>query len=604
MIAADVGQPVNTSHMNDFLPGLDAVLDAVIDHARPEERTIRDAQGHWWSLRVRPYLTLEKKIDGAVLMLLDVDELMRREEVIATSRDRLRKWEQIFEHVGWAVATTQPDHGLLDLVNPAFARMHGYTVHELSGRSLSELLAPVSRAELSSIARRADDRGNFVYESVHLRKDGTEFPVLTHVTSLHGQDGSTLYQAATFQDISERKQLEQDLQRRNDELAEADSAKNHFISVLSHELRSPLNVVLLWSHIMQRPECSAADTLTGLTCIDESSRAQSQLIEDLMDVQRISTGRVRLELTPVDLRAIAQSIVEATLPASKGHGLRLELLGDSGPVQVSGDAARLGQVLRNLLDNALKFTPRSGSVGVDVNRKAGRAVLIVSDTGQGIGVEALPHIFDRFRRPDMSPGTGHHGLGLGLSIAKQLVELHGGSITAASPGEGHGATFTISLPLLPLATSSPVIPSSPDGNVSLGGVKVLVFDDEFDQRLPIGKILMHAGAEVVSVASASEALASLQDGLPDVILSDIGMPEQNGYDLLRSIRALPSKGGGRIPAIALTAYGGPEDRERAIDAGFRIHLAKPVESAVLLAAVAELARGPGTQKSSSRAPGA
>jgi CheY-like chemotaxis protein len=271
---------------------------------------------------------------------------------------------------------------------------------------------------------------------------------------------------------------------------------------------------------------------------------------------------------------------------------------------VSGDVARLGQVLRNLFDNALKFTPRGGRIGVELKRQGGRAILIVSDTGQGISHEALSHIFDRFRRPDTSPGTGHRGLGLGLSIVRQLVELHGGTITAASPGEGHGANFTISLPLLASASSPPLMPSSPDASVSLGGIKVLVVDDEFDQRLPISTILKQAGAEVVSVGSANEALASLRDGLPDVILSDIGMPEKNGYDLLRSIRALPSKSGGRIPAIALTAYGAPEDRERAFDAGFRIHLAKPVDSAVLLAAVAELARGPDKRKTPAPAPGA
>lgn len=589
IIASDVGRPIGNIRLNIVLPELGELLDEVIHNARPLDRSVQDQQGHWWSLRVRPYLTLENKIDGAVLMLVDIDVLKSTEQAVRAGRDYLRKWEQLFEHAGWAVATIHAGTTALELVNPAFARMHGYDVTELTGRSLMDLVAPESRQGLSELTHRAEEECR-VYESVHLRKDGTAFPVLTQVTALRADDGHTLYHAATFEDITERKQLEGALQKRSEDLAAADSAKNQFISVLSHELRSPLNVILLWAHLLRRPGCSAEELRRGLDVIDQSIRAQSQLIEDLMDVHRITYGKVRLALSSVDLGGITRSLVESMTPASLEAGIAIELELAADSVLVSGDPARLQQVLRNLLDNALKFTPRGGRVRIGMRRREGCAEVSISDTGQGIAPEALPHVFELFRQPDPARSARRGGLGLGLSIAKHLVKLHGGKLTAASPGAGQGATFTVSLPLLILEVPPPVVLTEAPHPVSLAGVQVLVVDDEFDQREPLGLVLELAGAEVIAVASTDEALDALRVGLPDVIVSDIGMPDRDGYDLLRSVRALPAKRGGRIPAIALTAYASAEDRARTRAAGFQAHMGKPVESTELIAAVATLAR--------------
>jgi len=586
VIPGDVGRPITDIRMNLVLPELDSLLGEVIDTVSPKEREVKDKQGHWWSLRMRPYLTLDSKIDGAVLMLVDIAALKASEQEIAAARDYLKKWEYIFNHAHWAVATEHPETGALELINPAFAEMHGYTVAELIGRPLSDTVAPESQKHLLEHARQAHEQGDYVYESIHIRKDNTRFVALTHVTALKDESGNVLYRAATFQDITERKRLEEDLRKRNEELAAADKAKNQFIAVLSHELRSPLNIIRLWSQILQRPGRSEVNLRKGLDIIERSSKAQAQLIEDLLDVHRISSGSVRLTLAEVDLVEITCSVVDSMSPEAAEKEIHLDREIEHSPVTVSGDSTRLHQVLGNLLGNAIKFTPRGGEIRVTLRCRGARAELSVSDTGQGITAAAVPHIFERFRQPDpLGPG-----LGLGLSISKRLVELHGGTISVHSPGAGKGATFTVSLPLLALDPARPPVlagVAAEERSVTLDGRLVLVVDDELDARELLREVLEAAGARTVGVASAEEALAAILQQPPDVIVSDIGMPGRDGYDLVRSIRALPAARG-RIPAIALTAYVASEDRARALSAGFQTHMAKPVEAPELIAAIAAL----------------
>jgi two-component system CheB/CheR fusion protein len=590
---ADVGRPISDTKMNLVLPELESILTEVIDTVSPRELEVQDNQGHWWSLRMRPYLTLENKVDGAVLMLVDIDALKASVRAIAEARDYSRKWEYIVNHAGWAVATENPQTNTMELVNPAFARMHGYTVEELIGRPLADMLAPESRSQLSEHASRPNEEGDFVYESVHVRKDGTKFPVLTHVTTLKDASGLPLDRAATFQDISERRRLEDALEKRNAELAAADTSKDHFLAVLSHELRSPLNVIRLWSQILQRPGRSNDHLRKGLEFIDRSSTAQAKLIEDLADVHRISSGKLRLELSEVNLAEIICSVVDSMAPAAMEKEIRLNREIDPALALVSGDAARLQQVLANVLGNSIKFTPKGGEIWVVLRREGTRAEVIVKDTGEGISAAGLPHIFQRFRQADPLTSRAHGGLGLGLAIAKDLVELHGGVIHAESPGKGAGATFTVSLPLVARrkTTDHPTVlvgRQAEEKSSSLDGVLVLIVEDQLDAREAVRHVLEEAGAETIVVGSTDEALTAFRQHQPDVILSDIGLPGRDGYDLVRSIRALPRERGGRVPAVALTAYSTSDDRDRALSAGFQTHLAKPVEPVRLIASLVAL----------------
>jgi len=513
-------------------------------------------------------------------------------------RDRLRSLEHIFEQTEWAVATIHADTHRFELVNPAFARMHGFAVEEMVGRPLEDMCAPESRKEVEERARYAEGQGAYDYESVHVRKDGSRFLARIHVAELKDERERVRSRVVTVQDVTERRRLEAD-QKSNDDLAAVDRAKDQFIAMLSHELRSPLNVIRLWSQILQRPGRNEEKLREGLEVIDRSSRMQAKLIEDLLDVHRITSGDLRLDLAQVDLAELTRLAVDSMAPLAAEKKLRIDRDLESGVLPIQGDAARLQQVLGNLLGNAIKFTPKEGTIRVALHRIDGRAEVSVTDSGQGILPAELPHLFERFRRAQRSKGPDHGGLGLGLSIAKRLVDLHGGTIAVRSAGTGKGSTFTVFLPLTSAGAVPPILPGRVEADVpvTLEGVLVLVVDDEPDTREAIQRVLEQAGVETVAAGSAEQALDVIRQWPPDVIVSDIGMPGRDGYDFLRTLRALPAARGGRIPAIALTAYVTQEDRDRALRAGFQKHLAKPVESGVLVAAVAALAPNPDPARS-------
>jgi signal transduction histidine kinase/ActR/RegA family two-component response regulator len=365
--------------------------------------------------------------------------------------------------------------------------------------------------------------------------------------------------------------------------------KDEFLATLSHELRTPLNVILLWSRVLRDAPDDVPDKAGAVEAILRSAKIQARLIEDLLDSSRIVSGKLRLDMQPTDLTQVVHSAIEAILPTAAAKGVHIEQsLEDVGVAMVDGE--RMHQVVWNLLNNAVKFTAKDGLVRVEMVREGDKAIIRVTDTGMGIAPEFLPHLFDRFRQFGGRSQTGS-GLGLGLAISKQLVELHGGTIEAASPGRGKGATFTIrlSLPEQDDAASSKPSKAVPTAEQRLDGVRVLLVEDEAATNNVLRLLLKRAGATVRGASSGEEALAAYQKSRPDVIVSDIGLPDLDGYDLIRRIRSLEASENERpVPAIALTAYALDRDRHEARQAGFQLHLAKPVQEEFLLRAIRRL----------------
>lgn len=400
----------------------------------------------------------------------------------------------------------------------------------------------------------------------------------------------------------ERARLFEAERRARAEAERASMMKDEFLATLSHELRTPLNAILGWSQILNSGGTRDEEDLAeGLRTIERNARAQTQIIEDLLDMSRIISGKVRLDVQRVELSPVVQAAVGTVKPAADAKGVRIQSVLDPLAGPISGDPNRMHQVLWNLLANAVKFTPRGGRVQVLLERVNSHVEVSVIDTGEGIKPEFLPHVFERFRQADATTTRRHGGLGLGLAIVKQLVELHGGSVRAKSPGQGQGATFTVSLPMMvvhaepeasperrhPSAANTPV---AAEPCADIAGIKVLVVDDEPDARALLKRVLEACDARVIVAGSASEAVALVQSERPDVIASDIGMPGEDGYSLIRRVRALGSSHGGDTPAVALTAYARAEDRVKVVMAGFQHHIAKPVEPAELIAMIASLMR--------------
>jgi PAS domain S-box-containing protein len=376
----------------------------------------------------------------------------------------------------------------------------------------------------------------------------------------------------------------------------ANRAKDEFLATLSHELRTPLTPILGWTVMLRSGSLDQTGLLRGLEVIERNVRVQTQLIEDLLDVSRIVTGKLRVELKPIELVPVIEAGLDAVRPSLEAKELRLTVSLEPRSMRVQGDPDRLQQVVWNLISNAVKFTPRGGQVEVRLSHSDTHVQVHVSDTGRGISPDFLPYVFERFRQADSTSTRKYGGLGLGLAIVRHLVELHGGTVKAESPGEGQGATFTVSLPLLEVPPTPPVRRRSPDersaepgGSVRLDGVSVLVVDDETDMREFLSVSLEQYGAAVTTLASAEEAVLLLQRQRPDVLVSDIGMPHADGYALIREVRALDPERGGQVPAVALTAYAKGDDAARVLTAGYQIHLPKPVDPFALATVVATLA---------------
>ena len=440
----------------------------------------------------------------------------------------------------------------------------------------------------------------------------TEMQQSARISPLLDDEGRVIGTVTVIEDVTERVAREAALQSEVDarthalvrekaareEAEEANHLKDEFLATVSHELRTPLTAILGWSNMLLAGKLEGEPRDRALEIIHRNAQSQNQLISDLLDVSRIISGKLRLDLRTVDLPKVVEAAVEATRPAAEGKGVSLTTSLDPHAGPVNGDADRLQQVVWNLLTNSIKFTPEGGRILVESKVVGTRVEVTVRDTGMGISPEFLPHIFDRFRQAN--PGTNriHGGMGLGLSIVRQLVELHGGSIRAESEGEGKGATFIVSLPFVALEEGTRLAERRPAAGGArlelecppvLRGLRVLVVDDEADTRDMLRAVLEHCHAEVIPAGSSSEALEAIAHLRPDVLISDVGMPEEDGYSLIARVRQLPPERGGRIPAAALTAYVRAEDRVKVLRSGFQLHVPKPVEPAELVAVVAHLA---------------
>ncbi|MDD5198607.1 MAG: PAS domain S-box protein [Terrimicrobiaceae bacterium] len=510
--------------------------------------------------------------------------------------------------------------GIITSWNSGAERIFGYTAQQIIGTSIMRLVPRDRQAEEHEILARIRNGERLQhFETIRLARDGRPLDVSLTISPIKNLAGHVVGASKVARDITGRKKVEAELKKALEKTEEAsrerlrllDSErearaqaerasrmKDEFLATLSHELRTPLNAVLGWAALLQQGQFQGEDLKQGLATIERNARVQAQIIEDLLDMSRIISGKVRLDVQQqIDLPAILNDSIDTVRASAEAKGVRLQAVVDPFAGPISGDPNRLQQIFWNVLNNAIKFTPKGGRVHILLERVNSHVEISVLDTGEGIAPEFLPYVFDRFQQADASTTRRHGGLGLGLAIVKQLVELHGGSVRVKSGGIGQGAAFVIQLPLVavqPEPEKDRLHPravrreTEPLPAVSLANVRVLVVDDETDARELMKRLLEMAGATVSTAGSAAEAMESILKSKPDVLVCDIGMPKEDGYSLIRRIRELEKSGGNVLPAVALTAYARSEDRTKAIQLGFQNHLAKPVEPDELLAVVSRL----------------
>jgi PAS domain S-box-containing protein len=542
--------------------------------------------------------------DGGVAEIfvhgVDVTETVLARHAVVESEARLR---QLADAMPQIVFAARPD-GHVDYFN---RRWYEYTGLPEDGRtgdeSWEEVHEPGSLERVKAVWAEALRSGRDYEIEYRLRRaDGAFRWHLGRALPIRDAEGRIVRWYGTNTDIDDQKRSEAAAAEARDQAQAANRMKDEFLATLSHELRTPLNAILGWAKILRSGPVDGEDLEEGLAAIERNSTAQAQIIEDLLDVSRIVSGNFKLEVQRVNIQEIVDAATGSVMPAATAKGIRVHKVLDSLAGPVSGDPARLQQVVWNLLSNAVKFTPKGGKVQVLLERVNSHVEISVIDTGMGIRPDFLPHVFDRFRQADSSTTRRHGGLGLGLAIVKQLVELHGGTVRAKSPGEGQGSTFTVTLPITVIHPDRPAPPKARPKpaddpavlcrHCHLAGVRVLVLDDEPDARQLIRRVLAECEAEVALASSAAEALELVERFEPDVIVSDVGMPDQDGYEFIRQVRA--KRDFKSLPAAALTAFARAEDCRQAMLAGFQTHVAKPVDPAELVAVVASLAGRTGT----------
>jgi PAS domain S-box-containing protein len=566
----------------------------VIESSRPNAFSRAD-QGQLSRLATQAAIAIENaRLYGS---------MRRNEELLST----------MLRSIGEAVIAAD-SHGILTFINPVAQVLTGWTQEDAAGRPLETVFNIVDKDaspqsnEPEIDALHAGDAARSGSYLTLLTKDGTERLIDGNSAPIKDEAGKIIGVIFVFRDSTERRQIErtrEDLLRREKfaraEAEKANHLKDEFLATVSHELRTPLNAILGWTRLIRDDTLGKESVERALETIERSAKLQNQLIEDLMDVSRIISGNLRLDIRLIDLRPIIQAALEVVRPAADIKDIEIQTDLNLEGRQVYGDPNRMQQVVWNLLSNAVKFTPRGGRVMVRLEGVSSQARITISDTGKGISSTFLPHVFERFSQADGSTQRAHTGLGLGLAIVRHLIELQGGTVHAESGGEGQGATFTIELPLGSSLKAAPAVrydrtqieaASILEHSARIDGLQILIVDDDPDAREVLTAVLRKNNAQVIAVASCSEALdrlrRSAEDRLPDIIVSDIEMPGEDGYSLIRRVRSLPSEKGGQIPAIAMTAYTRTEDRIRALAEGFQTHIPKPIEAIELITVIASL----------------
>jgi PAS domain S-box-containing protein len=548
------------------------------------------------SVRVGP-LIHEGAVVGTVTVIDDVTERVEREaELIsrlaseraayAQAEEARRRVTDILESITDSYFALDRDWRFTDVNRAAEAAIFGRPKDNLIGKVFWKEYPEAINSHFHMMYRQVmEERKPAHFEGASKIVDKW-FEVHTYPC----ENGICVY----LRDITERKRAEQERERLLDresaarrEAEVASRTKDEFLSTLSHELRTPLNAIIGWAHLLLSRDLGPSETPQAVEAIRRNAQMQARLIEDMLDVSRIITGKLGLDVQRVDPAAVIAGAVETVKPAADAKEIQLEANLDSEPGYVLGDPVRLQQIVWNLLSNAVKFTPKSGRTQIELRRLPTQVTIVVRDTGPGIDPEFLPYVFDRFRQADSTSTRRYGGLGLGLAIVRHLTELHGGTVEAANRCNGTGAVFTVTLPVPELSSvtdisseraQTPITSkSSADRSNGLAGKRIMIVDDEPDVQQLLTTVLEGCGALVVAFGSAAAAAAVLKEFRPDVLVSDIGMPGKNGYDLIKDIRALETPDGGRVPAIALTAYARAEDRLKALSAGFDIHVAKPVD---------------------------
>ncbi|NES97047.1 MAG: PAS domain S-box protein, partial [Desertifilum sp. SIO1I2] len=533
----------------------------------------------WVQGYIYPVKDEQDKIREVVLMHQDITQSKLAEEELLESESRFRVLiEATFDCI------VIHERGIILEANQGTSRTFGYPLCEMIGRPVLDFAAPESR---DLVLQNIQIENEEPYEAIGLRKDGTKFSI--EVTGKPHIYKGRRVRVSALRDISKRKQLEAQLRSRAEELAEANRLKDEFLATLSHELRTPLNAMLGWAQMLRMRSLDEKMLARATETIERNTRSLAQLIEDLLDVSRIITGKLHLSVRPTSVLPALEAALETVRPAAEAKNIDWNIQLEANIGEVLGDLNRLQQVFWNLLANAVKFTPNGGRIQVIYQQVHATAQIRISDTGEGINAEFLPHVFERFRQADSSSTRSHGGLGLGLAIVRHLVELHGGTVFATSAGRGQGATFVVDLPLIvtvesPVDLSPSVIPADRLDPAVLQGIKILWVEDEADTRDLLTLALSEFGAEVTACANAREALAALSCIPFQLMLSDIGLPGEDGYSLMRQVRHSHPK----LPALALTAYARAEDCAKAKAVGFQKHLTKPVDTRELVEAILDL----------------
>ena len=590
IVGKEASKVFTTEDRTKAIPEKELATAATMGRAEDERWHVRkDGSRFWASGVVTPVRDSSGRLIGFSKVMRDM-----------TERNRLTEERDRFFALSVDMLCIVHLDGQFQRVNPAFQEVLGFSEEELLAMTLFELLHPDDLGATLNIYQQLNAGEPVAFMENRLRTKDETYKWVAWSYFPVPEDGLAF---GVGRDMTELRQIHEVVRLRARELEDANRVKDEFLATMSHELRTPLTSILGWSRLLQSNQLNDTEKERAIQVIQRNAEAQSKLIEDLLDVSRIITGKLKIEVQPVSFASITEGVINSLRPAVDARQLQLETSIDPAAGPILGDPARLEQIVTNLLSNAIKFTPNGGRIDVRLERDDSCVRLEVRDTGVGIAAEHLPYIFERFRQVDSSNVRAHGGLGLGLAIVDYLVRQQAGTVAAESEGVGKGATFIVEFPL----TSSEAISTTlaavelftgrkcaalESGESStdekLKNLRILVVEDDPDTQELLKTVLQQHGAEVVAVESAASALAELRRAKPDVIISDIAMAGENGYELIRKVRSLAPAEGGHIPAIALTAYAGGTDRRRALLAGFQTHLSKPVESDDLLAVILSL----------------